>query len=56
MCMFVRGLSNFEAELLQDYLFNRSQQVQDKECLSAVGQITSVVPQGPSSIHSCLLS
>ena len=38
------GKSNFEVFKVE--IFNRSQQAQYKDCLSAVGKITSGVPQG----------
>ena len=40
------GVKNTELYWFQDYLFNRSYQVQHKECFSAVGRVTSGVPQG----------
>ena len=40
------GVKNTELHWFQDYLFNRSHQVQYKECFSVVGRVTSGVPQG----------
>ena len=40
------GVENIELQWFQDYLFNRSQQVHYKECISEVGKVTSGVPQG----------
>ena len=40
------GISDNEYQWFQDYLFNRTQQVLYKDCLSATGNVTSGVPQG----------
>ena len=40
------GISDNEYQCFQDYLFNRTQQVLYKDCLSATGNVTSGVPQG----------
>ena len=40
------GISGVELIWFKDYLFNRSQTVSHKECLSDVGKVTSGVPQG----------
>jgi hypothetical protein len=40
------GILENEYQWFQDYLFNRTQQVLYKDCLSATGNVTSGVPQG----------